>query len=265
MSSSLIIIALSLSNVVEARGLYERAMYDEALAALGPSCDESDDPQGCDEVRAFVYVAIGREADAASAFDRMLARDPTISLSTQVAPKIQSLFDQRREAIAALFNSELSPVAATGDDVPVPIKLETRGAVEVAAATLLLRAESDGEIQRVPLQREGGAWVAMVVLEEPEEARYSIELELTAGATITLGGAEPQSPFALSGEIAQTDEPWLESPSARSDDGQGIPSWVWWAAGGVAIAGTVVAVLLLTSGSGEGDLTVGVTFDGDTP
>lgn len=265
MSSSLIILALALSNVADARSLYEKAMYDEALAALGPSCDASDDPQGCDEVRAFIYVAIGRETDAAAAFERMLARDPTVSLSTQVAPKIQSLFDARRAALAALLQSELGSIQAPGDDVPVPVKLQPAREVELASATLLLRAESEAEVQRVPMQREGGAWVAMVVLEKPEEARYSLELELMAGAVLILGGAEPQTAFDLASRSSTPAETWLESPAPGSEGEGGVPSWVWWTAGGVVLVGSVVAVLLLTSGSGEGDLTVGVTFDGDPP
>ncbi|MEL6543249.1 MAG: hypothetical protein AAFQ82_01415 [Myxococcota bacterium] len=265
MSPILLLLALQLSNVAEARAYYEQALYDEALAALGPSCDASSDPRGCDEVRAFVYMALGRDSDAGAAFERMLALDPAGVLSTQVAPKIQSLYDERQQGIAELLRSGLGPVAAEGDDVPVPVKLETRGDIALLAVTLIMQPESGAETLKIPMRSEGGAWVAMVVLEEPDEARYSVELELAAGAVLTLGGSVPQTPLTLTGEALVDREGRIEIPDPRSRKEELLPPWAWWTIGGVAVVGSVAAIILLSSGSSDGDLTVGVTFDGDAP
>ncbi|MEM6731737.1 MAG: hypothetical protein AAF658_09280 [Myxococcota bacterium] len=267
MTSALLILLGTLipASVPEARLLYDEALYEEALEALGPSCDATADPVVCEEIRAFIYIALGREADASATFERMLSLDPSAALSGQVAPKIRSLFDSRQAAIAELFSSELEPVAVE-EDVPSPVKFVARGDVELLTVTLVVRPETDEPVERISMQLEDGAWVAMVTLEEPDEAKHSIELELAAGALVSLGGADPVTPFQIRGtaEASPLEPDWLDADEPSDDEA--LPAWAWWSiiGGGVVVTGVVLA-LVLGGGSGDGNVVVDVTFDGAPP
>lgn len=264
------LLALLTGSLTEAQRNYENGLFEDALDALGPTCDGSADPVRCEELRAFVHVAIGEDAEAAQAFERMLVREPTASLSRRVAPKIRSLFDDRQAAIATLLNAEIESVAWDGGNAPVPVRFVPRGDIELTAVTLILRPDTDVMPQRVPMRYDAGTWIGMAVIEDPKRARYALEVEIAAGAMLALKGISPTTPLPLSEFALDEERPdnFLSDPDRddTDDDDEELPEWAFWSIiGGSVLVGGVVAALLLTSGSSEGDLQVNVTFDGDPP
>ncbi|MEO1174073.1 MAG: hypothetical protein AAFX94_18800, partial [Myxococcota bacterium] len=162
-------------------------------------------------------------------------------------------------------------VAWDGGNAPVPVRFSPRGDMELTAVTLILRPETDAPTQRVPMRFDAGTWIGMAVIEDPEEARYALEVEIAAGAVLSLRGNSPQSPLPLSElalDEARPDD--FLSDSLRDieddEDEDGLPDWALWSIiGGSVLVGGVVAAVLLSGGSGEGTLRANVTFDGDAP
>lgn len=254
------------ATLAEAESLYEQALYDEALRALGEQCDAGPSPAGCEELKAFILVALGEDDAAAAAFERMLALTPEAALSRPVAPKIQSRFEERRRAMQALRAIRLEPLAPGPDEVPVPIKLNPPNGIRIEKVRAMVREDKDSRPREVEMQEQGGAWVAMVEADAIEDGHYSLVFELASGASVEVpeAGAAmlPFRPRARSSLGAAFD-----ADVEVEDSGEGLPRWAWWTiiGGGAAVVGGVILAVLLSGGSDEGDLLIGVRFDEDVP
>ena len=77
------------------RELYASAEYDQALSAIG----DSQDP-AAQQYRALCLLALGRQADAEAALERLIAAAPEFTLSTEdMPPRFVTLFAQQRREI----------------------------------------------------------------------------------------------------------------------------------------------------------------------
>src|SRR5262249_13073536 len=92
-------------GMARAEALYEKARYKEALRALPESCAGA---APCERLRAFIHTAIGEEAEAKAAFERLLAVDPEAVLPDDVSPKISAVFDSARGTIVAARDIQLT-------------------------------------------------------------------------------------------------------------------------------------------------------------
>ncbi len=77
------------------RNLYASAEYDQALSAIG----DSQDP-AAQQYRALCLLALGRQADAEAALERLIASAPEFTLSAEdMPPRFVALFAQQRREI----------------------------------------------------------------------------------------------------------------------------------------------------------------------
>jgi tetratricopeptide (TPR) repeat protein len=78
------------------RNLYASAEYDQALSAIG----DAQDP-AAQQYRALCLLALGRQADAEAALERLIASAPEFTLSAEdVPPRFLAMFaEQRREIV----------------------------------------------------------------------------------------------------------------------------------------------------------------------
>ena len=77
------------------RDLYASAEYDQALSAIG----DSQDP-AAQQYRALCLLALGRQADAETALERLIAAAPEFTLSAEdMPPRFITLFAQQRREI----------------------------------------------------------------------------------------------------------------------------------------------------------------------
>jgi tetratricopeptide (TPR) repeat protein len=78
------------------RNLYASAEYDQALSAIG----EAQDP-AAQQYRALCLLALGRQADAEAALERLIAAAPEFTLSAEdMPPRFVAMFaEQRREIV----------------------------------------------------------------------------------------------------------------------------------------------------------------------
>ena len=78
------------------RNLYASAEYDQALSLLG----EAQDP-AAQQYRALCLLALGRQADAEAALERLIAAAPEFTLSAEdMPPRFVAMFaEQRREIV----------------------------------------------------------------------------------------------------------------------------------------------------------------------
>lgn len=85
-------------DVERIRTLYVAAAYEEALAAM--PAPEAATPSEIEQFRALCLLALGREADARSAIERLVKANPLFKPSTDdVSPKMQSLFNSIRASV----------------------------------------------------------------------------------------------------------------------------------------------------------------------
>jgi tetratricopeptide (TPR) repeat protein len=78
------------------RNLYASAEYDQALSAIG----DAQDP-AAQQYRALCLLALGRQADAEAALERLIAAAPEFTLSAEdMPPRFVAMFaEQRREIV----------------------------------------------------------------------------------------------------------------------------------------------------------------------
>ena len=78
------------------RNLYASAEYDQALSAIG----DAQDP-AAQQYRALCLLALGRQADAEAALERLIASAPEFTLSAEdMPPRFVAMFaEQRREIV----------------------------------------------------------------------------------------------------------------------------------------------------------------------
>jgi tetratricopeptide (TPR) repeat protein len=81
-----------------ARGLYASAAYEEALATLD-RVEVSARSEQIDEYRVFCLFALGRSAEATSAVDALIARNPLFVPDADASPRIVTLFTSARRRL----------------------------------------------------------------------------------------------------------------------------------------------------------------------
>jgi tetratricopeptide (TPR) repeat protein len=95
--------SVSLSDADTVKQLYVSAAYEEALRHLD-AMDASQVTEQLDQYRALSLLALGRNAEAEQAFDRMVRRAPLYRIGeNDVSPRIAAMFtDVRRRVLPAV-------------------------------------------------------------------------------------------------------------------------------------------------------------------
>jgi tetratricopeptide (TPR) repeat protein len=283
---SLVAIAVvaAVSPVQRAEQLYNQARYEDALKALGRSCQSVRESEqvACEKVRAFAQVALGREAEARAAFDRLIVANPDADLGADVSPKLQSLFSSAKREIAQVMSLQLEPVspgvsAGGGANAPWPLTVRVPGDVYLDALHAHIATASTSRYSEVTLRSQDGVWIGMYEPPtEPSAPRYYLVATLSSGVNVSVGdaasakavvvSAAPLDPLGYDPLEPQHAEPAALAATRRGDDDEkiaGLPPWAFWTVvGGSAAVVTSVLVYVLTRGGGDepGAVRVGLTF-----
>jgi len=261
-------------DLQKAQRQYERAKYEKALKNLGRDCTASSDVAGCEKLRGFILIALGREGKAEAAFQRLLIADANAELGQDVSPKLQIMFRNARDALSILETLELAPPVRGGGEEPMLLEAGQPRGVDIQGMTVWIQRPGDTGYQPVSMQLQGGVWSGEmnIRVEEGAErlAHYYFLVTLPTGVDIPIG--TESSPLMLDlpptvtgdGESGDNGEDFLSTGTKKEDedDGEGLPKWAWWTIGGVVTVGAVVAIILLTGGSSAatGDLDVEIEF-----
>jgi len=187
---STLILAAATPEVPRAQTLYEQALYDAALAALTPSCDKASDVVGCERVRGFVLVALGREADALAAFSRLLSADPNATFGSDVSPKLQAMFNDVKRSLRELGPLALEPVEEGGAGT-WKLKLRLPRTAEVVRIFGYVMPSGREQFERVAFSAGGEIWVADYHPSGGASGplRYYLEVVLRNKVTLAAGSA----------------------------------------------------------------------------
>lgn len=279
---SLVAIALlgAVSPVQKAEQLYNQARYEDALKALGRSCQgggiRESEQIACEKVRAGALLALGRDAEARAAFDRLILANPDADLGADVSPKLQALFSSAKREIALVSGLQLEPVAPGGATAPWPLTVRVPADINLDGLHAYIATTSTSRYSEVAMSARDGVWIGMY---EPQgdtsAARYYLVATLSSGVSINVG--DPQSAKAVTVSTASVDPMGYDqydqqaAPNAlkatRKSSGDdekilGLPPWAFWTAvGGTAVV-TGVLIYALTRGGGDdaGAVRLGVQF-----
>ncbi len=281
---SLVAIALlgAVSPVQRAEQLYNQARYEDALKALGRSCQggsiRESELVACERVRAGALLALGRDAEARAAFDRLILANPDTDLGADVSPKIQALFSSAKREIAQVMSLQLEPVSPGGASAPWPLTVRVPGDINLEGLHAYVATASTSRYSEVTLRQQDGVWIGMYEPKSEASApRYYLVATLSSGVSINVG--DPQSAKAVVVSAASADpmsyDPYAEQQAApnalnatrksSSDDDDkiaGLPPWAFWTAvgGGAVLTGVLIYALTRGGGDDPGAVRLGVTF-----
>ena len=279
MIASLLLLASmsSAPDTAKAQQLYEKAKYDKALKTLGDICEKGSEFVACERLRAFILLALGRDAEARAAFHRLLADNPDASLGPDVSPKLQTLFGNAKREVADLQSLELDAIDTKAEPGSLVLKVAAPEGVELKALKAYIVGDDSRSIIEVNLRKEGNVWLGTIKAAGGDKLHYYLvavlptdvpvadgsessplvrSLPASGGGNMLEGGdkagGDGHSPF---------DPPGLKA--GNDSDSKALPSWAIWTIVGGAVAVVAVGVTLaivLTRKSEPGTILVNVQF-----
>jgi TonB family protein len=114
--------AAAQDHLAAAKDLYESAAYEEALSTLSRLSDSEISAPGvarrADEYRAFCLFALGRTAEAESAVESLIRREPLVELNTaDASPRLVAMFEGvRKRILPAVIRDRYRTVRGLLDD-----------------------------------------------------------------------------------------------------------------------------------------------------
>jgi len=263
-------------DVAKAEKLYVKAKYDAALTALGSSCVGAANGARCEQLRASVLMALGREKEARAAFERQIIASPEASVANDLPPKLKTLFEAAQRAVGNARNAVIEPVDIPTLDTPQPLVINLPAEVTATRVTVYLSPTGRNLYMPVDMKSEGGAWKASYKGAAAEAGTdYYVSFVLDDTAEVTSGSREIPRHFkvmvaevinaAKAGEGGATDA----MPKTKKDEKGGgigewfssLPTWERWTilgVGGAVVTGAVVGTVIATTSGGGGNGSVAV-------
>lgn len=260
-------------DLVKADRLLQQARYDEALTALGTTCEgEGLNIADCERVRAFILKALGKDAEAKASFERMIVAQPGITLSEDVPPKLRSLYLDAKQAIQATQELELQPVVIVDDGKRWKLELREPTETHYHNVVIFIKPHGFERFSQVELVKDEKIWSGNFVPEKEVDAtntNYYAVLLLASGAEVGIGTAMQTRVL----NVSKVEEPKGVGSDAlgvrsKSKDDRilGFPKWPFVAVVGgglVAVAVGVTLAILLTRSDEPGAVHVGIQFQDD--
>ncbi len=267
------------SPLEKAGRLYEQARYDEALRVLGDDCGATGSPKDCEQLRAFIHVALGQDDEARAAFARLIAADPDAMLPPDVAPKLKKIFDEARRAHKDLSTLQLEPIDALSERGPWTLSVKPPAGLALEGVTVFVAVGDAEAFHSVSLRLDtagaGDVWSGIYRPSEDggDRVRYFIESRLAGGLLITAGSsAVPKQLSVVPQGGGGPDGPDGDEEGKDSGDGPGVssglslPDWALWAiiGGAVAVVATGITLAFVLSDDQEpGAIRVRLQFEDD--
>lgn len=112
-------VARAADDLSAARDLYASAAYEEALAALNrvraagaPASDAFD----VEQYRTFCLLALGRDTEAQSAIESLVAANPLYRPSSDLSPRVRTAFSEvRRRLLPSIIQQQYAKAKAAFD------------------------------------------------------------------------------------------------------------------------------------------------------
>ena len=270
------------SDVAKSQKLYDKARYEQALLALGQTC-MGDDLAACEQLRAFILIAVGRDRDGTAAFERMLQLEPTRQLPPGTSPKLQALFDHVIGQVSELSFLRLEQLNLAAKDL-VAFKIKAPESTKLQS--VIAHIDWDGRDYFKPLsfQEKEGSWVASATIPEiPDDVRYYLVAALPSGTPVQIGTQaeplklslfEPQT-TATNGETTNaatsTEQSGVEAQTVTSAEAneptrlqlffKRVPPWAIAAGvGGVVLAGVLTILVVSSGGEGDGSAQINLKY-----
>ncbi len=231
---------------------FEGLEYERAIALLEGALAESvtrEERITALRTIAFACFALGHEADARTAFERLLRIDPSHQLDRRHAPRLRVLLEETRKKLAT------QPVPAQPPEAPThnlpTIKLGIApGALHEGAPATLTFADANRDAPTLAVYYRTGVdrrTFALLEGHRTPDGTYQVEIpgaevrppRLEYYALLLDGGG---TPLARAGALG---EPLHEAVLAKRRPIY-KRAWFWGTLGGVAAAGVLAAVLAVT-------------------
>ncbi|MBI5509121.1 MAG: hypothetical protein HY903_10240 [Deltaproteobacteria bacterium] len=278
----LLVVACQGATPIErAEQLYEKAKYERALKELGERCESGSTFAACERLRAFVLLALGRDDDARAAFHRLLVDNPDLSLGPDVAPKLQTLFNNAKRDILETQGLELEPIDTKTATDAWAVKVVAPAGVELGELKAFVLAAADARPVEVTLKREGDVWVGSVKATAGAKLRYFLVAKLASGVEVPSGSESAPLVRGLSspsgggvgagtgveGDRGDTHGSPFTGPQSGAVTTTGgskpLPQWAIWSivGGAVVLVLTGVALaIVLTRDQAPGTVHVNIHF-----
>lgn len=285
MSTLFVLLAVAaVSPVQKAEQLYNQARYEDALRSLGTSCEgttvRESEQTACEKIRAFSLMALGRDAEARAAFDRMLVKAPDADLGRDVSPKLQAMFSSAKRDLAQVNALQIEPAVSSGAGVPLPLTVRPPADLQLQSLRAYVASASSTRYNEVAMREQNGAWLGMYDPQgDASSVRYYLVATLGSGIEVQIGDSMASKALAVNADTgamgydtgygqygAPHAAPTKLSATRKSENDDkiaGMPKWAFWTAvGGAAVVATVVIIVVASSGGGtdNGNVRVGLSF-----
>lgn len=227
-----------------AQRLYDEAEFQQALdvyAQAEQATDLSrDDLVALYRQRALVHHAMGNASEVELDLFRLATLEPDLQLGNQVPPAVRRAFDEAKGRVTGPLR-----VTASAERIPSGVRVSAQIENDLAAIVQSVRIvtrtgdESWSTVERPSAEVPAAAGASF---------EYFAEALGPGGAVVAWAGTR-SDPRRL-GEGAGAQSGGGLGGQDRVDTGGGVPVWPF-IAGGVAVAGAVVLVLVLTSASSD--------------
>jgi tetratricopeptide (TPR) repeat protein len=237
--------------IQQGQSLYDDLRFEEGLqvlsAALIRAGNTPQDRVTIYSLLAFTYLALGREEEAAGAYQSLLGIEPEHEVGSDVSPRTRSFFEQVRQR----WEDAGRPGFSTSPPAPVEIRHRSPAQADRnEAVTLTARVEDpSGRVARLVLAyRQGTSDVFQRVETEPGEGGLT--------ATIPADDVSPPLveyyfealdaqglPIAARGDVAAPLRIAVPEPSNSV-----FRKWWFWTVAAVVVGGAVTTAVVLSGG-----------------
>jgi tetratricopeptide (TPR) repeat protein len=237
--------------VDEARGHYEMAEFDAALATFARA-EEADDLSVEDlaalfATRALVYLALDNRDAMNADLERLVSVAPDYDLDSRVPPDI-------RRGHAEMRARSPGPLRLRASPEPSAAGVTIEAHAERDAANLVREVRIRGRVAGASHWESAVDAPLLVPASGSDVVEYYVEAVGPGGAVLAESGRE-SAPLRAS--ASARDGALVVPPGAgESDDDEGGGAWLWIGLGGAAAVGAAVVAILLLSGGGDPDTQV---------
>ncbi|NOY93817.1 MAG: hypothetical protein GXP55_21760 [Deltaproteobacteria bacterium] len=240
--------------IQQGQSLYDDLRFEEGLqvlsAALIRAGNTPQDRVTIYRLLAFTYLALGREEEAAGAYQSLLAIEPEYEVGSDVSPRTRSFFERIRQQWedAGRPGVSLAPPAPVEIRHRSPAQAERNQAVQLSASV----DDPSGRVARLVLAyRQGTSDVFQRIETEPADGGFT--------ATIPADDVSPPLveyyfealdaqglPIAARGDVAAPLRIAVPEPSHSV-----FRKWWFWTAAALVIGSAVTTAVVLSGGGGS--------------
>jgi TonB family protein len=218
-------------SLAAARDLYTTADYREALAMLTrlrPAATAPDDVRAIEQYRAFVLIALGRDAEAEFVVEGIAQRDPTWTLPAgEASPRISTLFAQARErALPGVLRQRMAAARALYSEKSYDAAAEAFTGVLLLLEDPAMARAAGGDVQSITALATGFRDLSLAAGEQARTAasRQAPAEPAELAATVPPAAAAVPPPAGASPAPASAGAPTTAQPATAATEAAAEPA-----------------------------------------